>query len=391
MIRRTNGGAKAGRIWRAFALLPALGLAGCIPQAELAGTAGAPAQAFAASPQLRTAQFVPLPEARPEPAPTPATAAQRILETRIASIARRFDGEVGIAMKDVQTGWSTSWNGQRLFPQQSVSKFWVALTALDRVDQGALDLSRDVTIRREDLTLFHQPIANQVGANGYTTSLENLLFRAITHSDNTANDTVLRNAGGPNAVREMLSRKGISNVRFGPGERLMQSHIAGLEWDQSLSAGRAFYRARSAVPASVRSSRFNDYVADPVDGASPLAIVEALARLQQGDLLSPASTRHLLSTMAQTRTGRQRLTGGLAEGWRIAHKTGTGQVWGGEQAGYNDIGILTSPDGRHYAVAVMIGRTGAPVPVRMEMMQDVTRAVIAYHDNQAQGGERWTR
>ena len=40
------------------------------------------------------------------------------------------------------------------------------------------------------------------------------------------------------------------------------------------------------------------------------------------------------------------------EGWTIAHKTGTGQVYGSEQAGYNDIGILTSPDG-HPVVAMM--------------------------------------
>ena len=92
--------------------------------------------------------------------------------------------------------------------------------------------------------------------------------------------------------------------------------------------------------------------------------------------------------MSQTRTGPQRLTGGLAPGWRIAHKTGTGQVLGATQAGYNDIGILTSPDGRHYAVAVMIGRTAAPIPARMELMQNVTRAVIAYRRGRAAATRR---
>jgi beta-lactamase class A len=114
--------------------------------------------------------------------------------------------------------------------------------------------------------------------------------------------------------------------------------------------------------------------------------VTALARLQSGELLSPRSTQRMLSIMSQTRTGRQRLTGGLAEGWSIAHKTGTGQILGTTQAGYNDIGILTAPDGRHYAVAVMIGRTAAPNITRMQLMQNVTRAVIAYHDNNARSG-----
>ena len=45
------------------------------------------------------------------------------------SSAAAFAGEVGIAVREVDTGWTTSWNGDRYFPQQSVSKFWVAITA----------------------------------------------------------------------------------------------------------------------------------------------------------------------------------------------------------------------------------------------------------------------
>ena len=137
----------------------------------------------------------------------------------------------------------------------------------------------------------------------------------------------------------------------------MQSQIAGLQWRPAYSVGNAFYQARNGVPIERRREAFEDYIDDPIDGATPEGLVNGLARLRRGELLSPASTERLLSIMSQTRTGPQRLTGGLAPGWRIAHKTGTGQVLGGTQAGYNDIGILTSPDGRHYAVAVMIGRT----------------------------------
>ena len=54
---------------------------------------------------------------------------------------------------------------------------------------------------------------------------------------------------------------------------------------------------------------------------------------------------------------------------------------GGTQAGYNDIGILTAPDGKSYAVAVMIKKTSVPLPVRMALMSNVTRAVITLHDN----------
>ncbi|MFN3725282.1 MAG: class A beta-lactamase [Allosphingosinicella sp.] len=324
------------------------------------------------------------PATRPAPAPAQLPLTERMarsaLEERIQELGRNFPGEVGIAVRDIETGYVAAWNGNRLFPQQSVSKFWVSLTALDAVDRGRLSLDRQVTVTRDDLTLFSQPIAQQVGADGFRTTIRDLMTRAITRSDNTANDVLLWQAGGPEAVRAFISRAGIENVRFGPGERLLQSQIAGVRWNQALSRGRAFYSARDAVPASTRRRLFENYIEDPIDGASPLGLTQGLAMLQRGELLSPASTRHMISTLRATRTGPNRLAGGLEAGWTIGHKTGTGQVLNGTQAGYNDIGIITSPDGRHYALAVMIGRVSVPLGVRMTLMNNVTRAAIQYHD-----------
>jgi beta-lactamase class A len=259
---------------------------------------------------------------------------------------------------------------------------WVSIAAMDAVDKGKVSLSDRVTLTRSDLTLFHQPIAAQILGGGYTTSLSDLMVKAITTSDNTANDKLMRAVGGPQAVRDMIKAKGLGAIRFYNGERALQSRIAGLIWSPSYSIGNAFYEARDALPPSVRKSAFNRYVDDPYDGASPTAIVNALARLKRGELLSDSSTQRLLDIMSHTRTGANRLKGGLARGWVLNHKTGTGQVLGAKQAGYNDIGILTAPDGRSYSVAVMIKLTSVPLPVRMTLMNNVVRAVIAQHDMQ---------
>jgi beta-lactamase class A len=307
--------------------------------------------------------------------------AHRTLEAQIRALGEAFNGDIGIAVKDIDSGWTASYDGNTFFPQQSVSKFWVALTALDKADRGELDFNRPVTVTKADMTLFHQPVAQLIGANGYQTTLNSLMTRALQQSDNTCNDFVLWRAGGPEAVRDFLQSKGISGIRFGPGERLLQSRIAGMEWKQSYAYGGGFYAARNAVPASVRRAAFERYIKDPMDGATPLGIVDALTKLKRGELLSPASTQKLLSIMSNTKTGPQRLKGGLSGGWRLAHKTGTGQVLGGVQAGYNDIGIVTAPDGHSYAVAVMIRRTGAPLGERMQAMQNTVRSVISYHSN----------
>ena len=321
-----------------------------------------------AAPVVRPAQPV-----RPPQAPT-------YLANRVDELGKGFNGRVGIAVRSVNEGWSTSWNGNELSPQQSVSKLWVAITALDAVDRGRVRLDEQVSMTRSDLTLFHQPIASKILGGGTTITLGELMFQALTKSDNTCNDKLMRAVGGPEAVRSMIRSKGLGAIRFYEGERSLQSRIAGLTWSPSYSIGNAFYEARNALPMAIRKAAFDRYVEDPYDGASANAIVDALAALKRGELLSPSSTARLLTIMSQTSTGKNRLRGGLKPGWSLSHKTGTGQILGSTQAGYNDIGILTAPDGRSYSVAVMIKKTSVPLPVRMTLMNNVVRATIVQHE-----------
>ncbi|MGB5077863.1 MAG: serine hydrolase [Sphingorhabdus sp.] len=302
------------------------------------------------------------------------------LENLIDDQWRLFPGKTGVAIMRIDGGWVTGQRLRDMFPQQSVSKTWVAMTVLDLVDQGKLSLDQKVRITRDDLAVFHQPIRDRVLANGVIEeSVLSLLEQAIMGSDNTANDSLLRTAGGPQAVRDFLGRKNLGAIRFGPGERAMQSKIAGLEWQQDYSVGRRFYSARDAVPLQRRKMALDEYLANPVDGASPEAIVKALARLAKGELLSAGSTRLMLDIMSRTSSGPNRLKAGVPAGWRFLHKTGTGQVLSPVSTGYNDIGIMTAPDGTRYAIAVMMGSTTASIPDRMAFMQFVSRTVATYH------------
>jgi beta-lactamase class A len=330
------------------------------------------------------ASQAPMPQARPATAPVrQSLPAPPYIRDRVNELGRGFNGRVGIAVRSIDDGWSTGWKADEYYPQQSVSKLWVSITAMDAVDKGRVSLDDPVTLTRDDLTVFHQPIRDLIlGGGGYTTTLGDLMVKAITTSDNTANDKLMRAVGGPEAVRSMIREKRIGSVRFYNGERALQSRIAGLLWSPSYSIGNAFFEARDALPLSVRSAAFRRYVEDPYDGAAPSAIVNALARLKRHELLSPASTDRLLDIMSHTKTGANRLKGGLAPGWGLNHKTGTGQELAGQQAGYNDIGILTAPDGKSYSVAVMIKLTSVPLPVRMTLMNNVVRAVIVQHDMQ---------
>jgi len=194
--------------------------------------------------------------------------------------------------------------------------------------------------------------------------------------------------GGPSAVRRMIQAKRLGEIRFGPGERQLQAGTAGLTWQPAYAIGNAFQIARSRLSPDARKAALDRYVADPPDGAAPLAIADALARLARGEILSETSTRILLDTMASSVTGRARLRAALPPGWKIAHKTGTGQDLGARNAGFNDVGLLTAPDGRRYALAVMIGDSTRPIRERQMLIQAAAAALTQYvqaHPSNAAG------
>lgn len=303
------------------------------------------------------------------------------LQSELNVLSRSFDGVVGIAVTKAGCDWVVGDRLDQFFPQQSVSKLWVSLAVLDAVDRRHLSLDQAVLIGPNDLTLFNQPLRGEVLERGHAERpVLALMSDALSYSDNTANDRLLWTAGGPDRVRAVLKDKGIAGIRFGPGERLLQSQVAGISWTQDLSLGRNFEQARVRLPMADRQAALGRYVADPMDGATPEGMVRALAALPAGRLLSPQSTAVMMDILSRTHSGPRRLKAGAPQGWRVFHKTGTGQELAGVSTGYNDVGLLQAPDGSYYAVAVMIAQTRQPIPVRMEMMQAVSRAVAAFHD-----------
>ncbi len=321
----------------------------------------------------------PAPPSRPVGPPRPA--APEALQASLSKLAGRFREPVGIAVSEVGQGWIAAVDGWSVFPQQSVSKTWVALTVMDAVDRGRMRLADPVLMRPEDRSVFYEPISRRIGRKGYSTTVRELLERAIIDSDNAANDRLLALVGGVGVVEATLRAKGIHGVHVGGPEHELQSTIAGMTWRPEI-AGWKFKEARAQLPDAVRDAAEARYLANPPDGAAPAAVAEALAALRAGRLLSAASTETLLQIMTEVRTGRTRLRAGIPGGWSIAHKTGTGPDWRGGSVGINDVALLTAPDGRTYSVAVMIRHTTKPLGQRRAFMRQVAQAVVQHWDSE---------
>ncbi len=307
-------------------------------------------------------------------------AADEKLKTEIDGYWKKFPGRAGIA---IYTPFSDEIIGKRQterFPQQSVSKMWVALTILEQEAAGKLSLDKRIRITRDDVVVFSQPLKNYLdGRDSFDMPLRELLAHSIHASDNLANNVLLRVAGGPQAINQMLERRKIQSIRFGPGEVLLQSAIAGLEWQPEYRKGNAFKAKRSRIPLAKRKSALDAYLETPLDGAAPGTIALVLKRFSERDANDPGAK--LLKLMAGTYTGRSRLRSGLAPGWRLAHKTGTGQVLESISTAINDVGVMRAPDGCVYPVAVMIAETRAGKEVTNGLMQNVARAITRHHEH----------
>ena len=92
------------------------------------------------------------------------------------------------------------------------------------------------------------------------------------------------------------------------------------------------------------------YAIDPRDTSTPKAMVELLRMFyEKRDGLSPASHEFAMKTMLGTKTGPKRIVSMLPKGATFAHKTGT------MPGTFNDVGIITSPDGKHHiAIAIFV-------------------------------------
>jgi beta-lactamase class A len=318
-----------------------------------------------------------IPSLEDKPTNAPSTA-DETLRNDIDTLWKKFPGRAGIA---IYTPFSDDIIGRRhteRFPQQSVSKMWVALTILEQEAAGKLSLDKKIRVSRDDIVVFSQPIKQYLNAqDSFEMSVRELLAHAVNASDNLANSVLIRVAGGPQAINQMLDRRKVQSIRFGPGEVLLQSAIAGLEWRPEYRKGNGFKEQRSRIPMEKRRAALDKYLASPLDGAAPGTIVLVLKRFGERAPDDPGAK--LLKLMAGTYTGRSRLRSGLAPGWSLAHKTGTGQVLGSISTALNDVGVMKAPDGCRYQVAVMIAETRAGREVTNGLMQNVARAVVRHH------------
>lgn len=300
------------------------------------------------------------------------------LQQRLDALAKTANGRLGVCIQDNRA--SSCVNGDARFSLQSVMKLLVAIATMEAVEKKGWRLDEQVLVRREDLSLFAQPIAKLVTAQGYRTTIGDLVRRAIVDSDSAAADILLARLGGPHAVQACLDRLGVTRMRIDRDERHLQTEIVALQWRPEYVDPEVLTRAIEQVPPALRTQAYHAYQTDPRDTSTPRGMAALLHSLAAGRLLSAKSNRHLMEVMQQTVTGPERLKAGTAAGWTLGDKTGTSGAWNGVTAATNDVGVLTAPDGGFLSIAVFIGDSKASSGERGALTARIAATAIEHYN-----------
>ncbi|GIL39723.1 class A beta-lactamase [Roseiterribacter gracilis] len=295
-----------------------------------------------------------------------------------ALTAHPGSGRLGVAVRDLEDGSTVLIDAKRPFPMQSVYKLPIAIALLDRVDRGRIALSKTVHLTQAQRAPGRSPLAKQIGPEGLDRTIEQLLELMMIESDNTACDVLLDEVGGPAAVQAVLLLKSLYGVRVDRPEKQLQSDWQGLgHWRAALYEDRVREAAIEALPPQRRQIAIDAYLRDPRDTTTPQGMMDMLARLAAGELLSADSTTRLLHLMTVSVTGLNKIKAGLPQDWALAHKSGaSGEAFGLAPA-ENDVGIATAPDGRRIVIVALLSASRLNSEARDKMLADVARATIA--------------
>jgi beta-lactamase class A len=266
--------------------------------------------------------------------------AQVPLQQQIRTIAVEAHGKVSVACSLPGAVLNCDLDPHAHPPMQSVFKFPLAMAVLHQVEQGRLSLDQPVRFLPEDriLPTVYSPLQDKYPQANVDVPLRELLRLSVSLSDNVAADILLRLIGGPKVVNSYIAGLGVTGFSMRDGEDVLHRDVT------------AQYR----------------------NWFEPAGAVQLLRRLSDGPPLTKEHREMLLGWMEAGQAARLKKL--LPEGTVVAHKAGTSDVDNGLAHATNDIGLISLPDGRKFAIAVFITDSTADDATREGVIARIARA-----------------
>lgn len=276
-----------------------------------------------------------------------ASAQTEMLRKKIEKIIVMAKGKVGVAVVGLEFGDTLTINGNQRFPMQSVYKFPLAMAVLNRVDKGKFALDQPIHVtRKELLPNTWSPLRDKYPRGNVNLSLREILAQTVSYSDNNGCDILFRLLGGPKKAESYLRSIGVKQVAMVGTEKEMHK-----DWQVQFA-----------------------------NWSTPNGMMKLLETFYYRRKLSKNSSDFLWSLLEKTTTGPKRLKGLLPNGAIVAHKTGSSGTKNGVTAATNDVGFVTLPNGKRYAIVVFVSDTQESEEVQERVIAQVSRACWDYFD-----------
>ena len=299
------------------------------------------------------------------------TADVAILRAQIEKVLPRARGEVGVAIKHVESGTEVLINADKTYPMASTYKVPILTEIFFQRAEGKLTLADRVEVTPADV---HPggTIALLLDGPGLQMSIHNLINLMMRVSDNSAADIMIDKVGAANVTARMKSL-GLDSIRVDRSTLEMILDQAGLDYAAYSKLPMAQLRERldtiDALTAARANERFNK---TEKDVATPRHMNQLLEKIYRGEIVDRASSDEIVEFMNHSMIGQARIPGSLPEGTRVAHKTGT------ISGSTNDTGIVFLPDGRHLLVTVFTKDAKATSAERERVIADISKYAYDY-------------
>lgn len=238
-------------------------------------------------------------------------APQSAIDSDIAELEQRHRARIGLWAVDLHTGAAAEHRATERFAMCSTFKTYAAARALQLAADGQLNMTEPIAVSATDIVVNSPVTSTRAGAS---MTVDEICDAALTQSDNTAGNLLLRIIGGPPAVTAFARTLGDQDTRLD-------------RWEPELNA---------ATPG------------DPRDTTTPGGLGAGYRRLLTGDALTPVSSDRLLDWMRANVTSAKRFRAGIPPGWTSADKTGAG-----DYGSTNDAGVLYGPTGQRVVMVVL--------------------------------------
>lgn len=268
------------------------------------------------------------------------------LRQSIEKVIANRKADIGVSVIGIEDGDTLSIQGDKSFPLESVFKFPIALYVLSRVDKKELSLDQKILVRKEDVKPdTWSPIRDKYPNGNVQLPIASILQYTVSESDNLGCDLLLREVGGPLRVQNYIQSIGIKGMVIRVNEAAMH-----------------------------RSFRLQ-----AVNTATPKEASFLLKMFYEKKILSKKNTDFLKELMTATSTGEARIKGQLPSGTVVAHKTGTSDTnREGLTLAVNDIGVVTLPNGNHFAISVFVSSSRENPATNDKIISDISKLTWDY-------------